>query len=61
MLSDKNSLFDRRSIGKMGLCVNFYVYTIYCGWGIGADVFAMSVETSIFWTGIEFWAVVGRT
>jgi len=50
--SDKNSLFERGSIGETGLCVNFNVYTPYCGWGLGADDFLMSVEASILWTGI---------
>jgi hypothetical protein len=45
---DKNSLFNRGNLGEMGLCVNCNVYTPYCGRGLGADVFEMSVEASIF-------------
>jgi len=52
-VSDKNSLFDRGSIGEMEVYVNFFsAYAPSCGWGLGADVFEMSVEASIFWTGI---------
>jgi hypothetical protein len=44
MFSDKNSLFDRGSLGEMGVCVNGNVYTPYWGWGLGANIFKMSGE-----------------
>ena len=35
--------------GEGGLCIKKISHNI---WGLGADVFEMSVEASIFWTGI---------
>ena len=31
----------------------FHAYAPSYGWGLGADVFEMSVEASIFWTVVE--------
>jgi len=33
-LSDKNSLFDRGTIGEMGLCVKEKSVTTYGGWAV---------------------------